>query len=175
MSIKEAIGRPSQTRPTELVDIVHRQREYEHAQLVEGIAILEAAGIPSMFEELFDVLKLTHSDVKVPAEPEELSHRETNSPKRENSNDDLYIRFADGSVHLRLGWNYRGEPENNRLVWNEVSVTVEPLTQTLFVSGKECEKITKILWNTKEGKALLEDALIAAVRNPGKGSPARRI
>ena len=151
MSIQEALERKPDPKwrtvfwPRYKID---REHYYKEIVLNAGLEIHKEARTPKLLEELEEVIKPNFSDVKI-------SSAELDQ---------------DGSVNLRIEWNFRQEmnswePSYPERVHNAIGVNAYPLNGNLVIIGYDgMALLTSMEWRSDDH--LLEDAIVHAYRNP---------
>lgn len=160
MSIKEALERvvPMEAENSE----VERQENlwrlgeegrsfghyYREIALEAGLSIHREAGTPKLLEELAEHIRGDFSDVKI---------------KKVSI-------MSNGAVSLGIEWNFRDALAEKPYGQghNSVEIIAHPLTEDLVVEGREAFKILyEPQW--RSDPKLLEDAIVRAFQNSGKG------
>ena len=165
MTIKEALLREPLATIVSPKDSHDLGREYVKEVKQKGIALFKEAHIPEILEELRQIVALDFPDAMISPDGD----------KRDP--DDLRgdavfggLRRADGATSIALGWNY-GEVRKKSVGGEEydfksVLILAQPLHRRIIIEGKETQIIPEALWSAKDGKTILEDAIVKAYKNP---------
>lgn len=150
MSFQEALSRPSLSRERIIVTPGYSTDNIRQ----ESEQLLIQAGVPTLLTELHGIVVTEFPDALIRV------------PRNSTS----------GIVFMELEWNsINGIECPNRYTYSYVKVSADPVTGALVISGREEEIIPKTIWSTGEGKAVLEDAIVIAYKDPMEmhGPPAR--
>ena len=168
MSIKERLYGKSLKRERNIISF--SSGKDAEAEWVKSTEILKQTQIQGVLEELYkEVFDMFPDAQIVPVD------KLTFLPKTDLSGGHyqnyLFHLLSDGSAELRMRWDVRQNilAEEEKLYhFNQIKVSADPFSSNITVEGQDKEVISEKVWRSKKGKAILEDAIVLAYKNPSQ-------
>lgn len=192
MTIKEALVRPEGHLFTSSMNGVKLLRDAEKEIKDASQQLFYDSKIFVLFEELVQELSETHPDIQannIYITPEEkrkrnakTAHYESLSEEKKRitmfsvtkyPNEKSLIQDHDGT--LKVGWSYENIKKSDndypfRYTFNYIMAVPFPISKDIAIIGEASRRVSQGLWQSENGKKILEDAIVDAYRNPLKSS-----